>query len=301
MSQELKRLLIAQRYTFDWIAKVITNYKNLSKAYVTYEHTKKQLDTLKERWTEAQGLDIDIELKATEEDRKTLPYFVEHHYLEAKGVYEEAVDYLVDALSKFNNEADISEYEVKQSLIESHLESIICFPPMKSANFTQLKRLRDTVATARAALANLGCPVEHWDQIIVFIMELKFSPQISREWNRKLGDSRECASYEEMYDFLTIYTRILSHITTLNETKPRVKSRPFVDSVSTCVNCAGSHNLPACEDFLSKSIAQRSALVKKKKACFNCLQPGHFKSECLSLSRCTYCHLMHHSLLHRDR
>jgi len=299
MSQELKRLLIAQRYTFDWIAKVITNYKNLSKEIVTYEYTKKRLDSVKERWMEAQGLAIDIEFEVTEEDRKTLPYFVEHHYSKAKSVYEEAVDYLVDALNKFN-EPDISEYEAKQSQIQSHLESIICFPPMKSENLVQLKRLRDTVATARAALANLGSPVEHWDQIIVFIMELKFSPQTKREWDRNLGNSRECASYEEMYEFLTVYARILSHMTALNEAKPRVEPRPSVDGASTCVNCAGSHNLPACEDFLSRSIAQRSALVKKKKACFNCLRPGHFKSECLSLSRCTHCHLMHHSLLHRE-
>jgi len=38
-------------------------------------------------------------------------------------------------------------------------------------------------------------------------MELKFSPETAREWNKSLGKSREFASYEEMYDFLTICTR----------------------------------------------------------------------------------------------
>jgi len=195
----------------------------------------------------------------------------------------------------------MSEY--KRSLIRSHLESFICFPPMKSENPVELKKLRDAVTTARAALANLGSPVEHWDQIIVYIMELKFSPETEREWNKSLGKSREFASYEEIYEFLTVCTHRLSNISRASNAanvKARVKSRPFVNSVSVsiCVNCAGSHNLAACEDFLSKPIAQHSTLVKKKQVCFNCLRPGHFTSKCPSRSRCTHCRRMHHSLLH---
>jgi len=89
-------------------------------------------------------------------------------------------------------------------------------------------------------------------------------------------------SYEEMYEFLTVYTRGLSDSTRASDAsgyiKARVKSRPSVNSVSVpiCVNCAGSHNLTTCEDFLSKSIAQRNALVRKKQVCFNYLQPGHY-------------------------
>jgi len=73
---------------------------------------------------------------------------------------------------------------------------------MKSENLVELKRLRDIVAAARTALANLGSPVEHWDHIIVFIMFMKFSPETRREWNKTLGKSREYASYEQIYDFL---------------------------------------------------------------------------------------------------
>jgi len=389
MSAELRRLLLTQHYIFDWIAKVIVNYKKLSKANVTYDLTKNRLDKLEKQWAEARRLRINIDMEATEENRKTMSYFVQDHFLTAEAAYEEASDFLIHELSKFNKastrvqEDDINalfleppsssqslpkfsgvisewevfrdtframidsniwltntlkfhylkscvsgaaanllinlaasddsystawkiltnEYEDKQVLIRIHVQSILCFPPMKTENLAELKRLRDTVATARAALANLGSPVEHWDHILVGSMELKFSPKTEREWNRTLGNSKEFPSYEEIYKFLTIYTRGCSNATRASDAvnvKTRVKSRPSVNSVSvpTCVNCAGSHKLNVCEDFLAEPIAQRIALVKKKQACFNCLRSSHFTSKCPSRSRCVHCRRKHHSLLH---
>jgi len=109
-------------------------------------------------------------------------------------------------------------------------------------------------------------------------MELKFSPETVREWNKSLGKSREFASYQDIYDFLTICTRSHPDTSDAADTKARAKSRPSVNSVSvsTCVDCAGSHNLAACEDFRSKPVAQRNALVKKKQVCFNCLRSNHY-------------------------
>jgi len=63
------------------------------------------------------------------------------------------------------------------------------------------------ISTARSALANLGSPVEHWDHILVGYMELKLSPETAREWDKSLGKSKEFASYEDMYEFLTVRTR----------------------------------------------------------------------------------------------
>jgi len=192
----------------------------------------------------------------------------------------------------------MDEYEHKRLLIYSHLESFVCFPVMKSENIVELRRLRLTVATALAALANLGSPVEQWDHIIVFIISLKFSPKTRREWYKSLGKSREYPSYKQMHEFLTIYIRELSSVSDASPERMRIESRSSVNNATVCVNCSGSHNLARCEAFLSKSIAQRNALVKKKQVCFNCLRPGHFISKCPSRSRCTHCRRMHHSLLH---
>jgi len=412
MSVDMERRIFAQHLVFDWITKVVINYKKLANANVNYVTTKKQLDTLDAQWEKAQTLHSTIDYEATEEDRKTLSYFIQDHYAKAEDAFDEAADFLVIKLAKLKN-AGISEhedstdsfsfeatkllssqlprinlpkfsgefsewknfrntfealigsndeitdilklyylkscvsdtvaklindlsmsdddypsawkilmnaYENKRhetsdtTLIQSHLESLVCFPPMKSENPIELKKLRDTVTATRAALTNLGLtiPVEHWDEIIVSIMSLKFSLATRREWNKSLEKSREYASYEKMQKFLTVYIHELSDTTKAPVMKTQVyentglvkargRSRPSVHStsVSTCVNCSGSHNLTTCEDFLSKSITQRNALVKRKHVCFNCLRPGHFTSTCLSRSRCIHCHRIHHTLLHR--
>jgi len=76
---------------------------------------------------------------------------------------------------------------------------------------------------------NLGSPVEHWDHLLVGSMELKFSPETAREWNKSLGKSREFASYQDIYDFLTICTRSRLDTSDAADTKARAKSRPSVN------------------------------------------------------------------------
>jgi len=75
MSTQLKQLLRIQHYLLDWIAKVIINYKKLSKENITYIHTKKRQDDLEKKWEEANRLRVEIDMEATEENRKTIPYF----------------------------------------------------------------------------------------------------------------------------------------------------------------------------------------------------------------------------------
>jgi len=43
-----------------------------------------------------------IDYEATKEDRKTLSYFIEDHYSKAEDAFEEAADFLVTELGKFN-------------------------------------------------------------------------------------------------------------------------------------------------------------------------------------------------------
>jgi len=183
-------------------------------------------------------------------------------------------------------------------LIHSHLGSFVCFPAIKSENLVELKKLREALIVARA-LANLGSSVEHWEHTIVFIISLKFSLETQCEWNKTLRKSREYASYEQMHDFLTVYTRRLTYYESIGRISI-IKSCTSVNSVSvlTCVNCAGSHNLATYEDFLSKLIPQRSTFVRKKRVCFNCLRPNHFTPKFPSRSRCMHCRRTYYSLLH---
>jgi len=94
MFAHLKQLLRSQQYIFDWISKVIINYKKLAKENITYIHTKKRQDDLEREWAEARCLRVQIDMEATEDNRKTMPYFVQDHFSTAEALH---------ALSKFNN------------------------------------------------------------------------------------------------------------------------------------------------------------------------------------------------------
>jgi len=146
----------------------------------------------------------------------------------------------------------------EEQLVPSRLESFVCFPSMKSEHPVKVKKLRDTKTTARTALANRGSPGEPF---------------------RGLSDTTRTSDADCI--------------------KTRVESRPSVDSVSvtTCINCAGSHNLATCEDFQSQS--RNETCLKNKQVCFKCLRPGHVTSTCLSRSRCIHYNRNHHSLMHR--
>ena len=69
-----------------------------------------------------------------------------------------------------------------------------------------------------------------------------------------------------------------------------------------CNLCDESHRIWKCSVFLSKSVKQRSALVREKQLCFTCLQSGHMAQDCSSKLKCrkSGCGKSHNSLLHND-
>ena len=81
-------------------------------------------------------------------------------------------------------------------------------------------------------------------------------------------------------------------------------SKQKVSSVrkDQCTLCDESHRIWKCSVFLSKSVKQRSALVREKQLCFTCLQSGHMARDCSSKLKCrkSGCGKSHNSLLHND-
>ena len=66
--------------------------------------------------------------------------------------------------------------------------------------------------------------------------------------------------------------------------------------------CDESQRIWKCSVFSSKSVKQRSALVREKQLCFICLQSGHMARDCSSKLKCrkSGCGKSHNSLLHND-
>jgi len=88
-------------------------------------------------------------------------------------------------------------------------------------------------------------------------------------------------SYKAIHEFLTLRIRGLTDFSDSLKISDRFmndKTRSSVNNVSALkyVHCHGNHIVLKCEDFLRKSVAERSFLARQLKLCFNCLKLGHF-------------------------
>jgi len=162
-------------------------------------------------------------------------------------------------------------------LIHSHLHAFMSIPPMKTENVIELRKLRDTVYASLAALGNLGRPVIHWDDLLVYVISQKFSARTRSEWN--LQCTKELPSYKDIHEFLTLRIRCLTDLSDSSKISDRFvndKTRSSVNNVSAlkCVYCRGNHIVLKCKDFLKKSATEHSSLARQLKLCFNCLKSG---------------------------
>jgi len=85
------------------IKRIIPNSKKLSKANIMLweSRTRARLSDLQKLWEKAHRLHSRISRAATTEERKKLPYFLQDEFLTAKDDYNEAADYLQDAIDSF--------------------------------------------------------------------------------------------------------------------------------------------------------------------------------------------------------
>jgi hypothetical protein len=98
MIDDLQDLLEEQNTTVYAIKRIIPNYKKLSKANITLIRTRARLSDLQKLWEKAHRLHSKISRVATTEEKKRLPYFVQDEFLAAEDDYNEASDYLQEAI-----------------------------------------------------------------------------------------------------------------------------------------------------------------------------------------------------------
>lgn len=232
------------------------------------------------------------------------------HYLKSSVTGEAALLINNIHVSDANYEAAwrllLDEYDNKNAIIQAHLHAFMDLPVMRSENVSELKRLRDTVSASIAALYNLGRPVSHWDDIVIYIISQKFSSRTRHEWNSRRGDSDAYPTYKEIHDFMTLRIRGLTDYNPSRGCVPATsrvnKFHSAVHAVSAvkCAKCSGEHVLARCEEFINKPVDIRKQIAKRYKCCFNCLRPGHYPRNCPSKGRCNRCRRAHHTLLHQS-
>lgn len=252
------------------------------------------LPTFSGNWTEWENFRGIFESLVANNDSLTSTQKL--HYLKASVIGEAALLINNIKVKSTNYESAwrllVNEYDDQNAIIYAHINAFADLPYMKTENISELKKLRDTVAS-RTALMDLGHPVDMWENLLVYIISKKFSSKTREEWNMRRGSSDAYPSYQEIHEFMTNRIRGLTDpqqkAIEHSPSKPREnKQRTSAMNVSAvkCPKCAGNHYLSQCEEFVGRSVEERKQIAKQYKCCTNCLKPGHFPKACYSKKRC---------------
>ncbi|XP_011691714.1 PREDICTED: uncharacterized protein LOC105452372 [Wasmannia auropunctata] len=182
---------------------------------------------------------------------------------------------------------------------------------MSAKTSKDLCALRDQTVAAVQALKNLERPVEHWDDILVFLVSQKLDSKSREALELKLGDTVDSPTFRDLTQFMDCRIRALEALGPVHSkerTSENAKSAKHhilaSHSAATinfvCPVCNHNHLLYQCSTFLSQTPSQRGELIRKFKRCINCFSAKHMVKECTSSRACKKCNKKHHTLLHLD-
>lgn len=210
----------------------------------------------------------------------------------------------------------LERYDNRRVVVGKHLHKLSTQQAIKS-EAKALKKLLDTTDQTLLALKNLNRPVESWDDWIVFMIAQKFSDDIRKDWERKIGNATELPTWTQLKIFMEEEFRMLegieqNHRRIVPEQKFTEKSKPAaikayqasVDKDTNsdqCAACEGSHGLFSCAKFKEMEPRSRWELAKRQKLCFSCLKKHKDTLKCEKKKPCKKCDRQHSTWLHEDR
>ncbi|XP_046145637.1 uncharacterized protein LOC123988922 [Osmia bicornis bicornis] len=186
-----------------------------------------------------------------------------------------------------------NRYENKRRLLSTYLNNLFSLPQVTSESAKELRSLGDQLNVSIHGLKNLKRPVEHWDDVIVFLGTQKLDRSSRKAWELQFGDTSELSTYVEFDKFLESRVRALESMSPIKTDKPEnvtVKSKP--KTISTNTSTVSPIICPALEP------SERFKLIKSQRRCVNCFSAKHAKEQCHSQRSCKECKQRHHTLLH---
>lgn len=209
-------------------------------------------------------------------------------------------------------------YENERLLVSRLIERLLDLPSMTNKECpVELAKLIDGTSQILRALAVLKRPTDEWDDMLVVLTTRKLDFTTRSAWEKSIGSSTVMPKYSELDEFLSGLLRSLEVMSTVPSRQAKTTtttisaapstSRRFVRThvattggcQPTCPVCSGTHSLPDCAKFLSKSVQERRQVVVNNQVCFNCLvSSNHLSRNCGSYVHCGVCKCHHHTLLH---
>ena len=202
---------------------------------------------------------------------------------------------------RYSNEREIVQSILKRLLTQSHITK-------ESAS--SLQKLLDTTNECIRALSVLNRPVNHWDDVLVFMVVERMDQESKRQWAMTLKGTT-CPTFQELSKFIDPYVRGLN----AGGVQPKATFKSNVggggDRQQTsshhsatedkCVVCSGPHPIFWCQKFKSLPSIEKTNTVKSKGLCINCLSSTHRTPDCKSQRKCKKCNKSHNTLLHVDK
>ncbi|XP_037929297.1 uncharacterized protein LOC119663766 [Teleopsis dalmanni] len=203
----------------------------------------------------------------------------------------------------------VRKYENKRIILNAYLKQIVNLTTVSDGLPNSLRLLCDTITSAVRALEQLGRPVQHWDDWLVFTLLQKLDTKTRSAWELSTTSLEQIPKFEELVSFLENRIHSLEVVNSMTDNSNQekkfvtpIRTKGFVKShhttVQQCVHCQGKHLLAYCAEFRQMTGTKRYEVVRSARLCFNCLRTGHMGHNCPSKYRCLRCNAAHHTLLH---
>ncbi|XP_071638516.1 uncharacterized protein [Temnothorax longispinosus] len=205
-------------------------------------------------------------------------------------------------------DALVEFYENTRLLINSTLQSLFNLKRVNKESGSELQQLYSDIMQLYRTFETLGCPVAHWDHILIFICTQKLDLESNKVWESQLGSSRKPPSWKQFHDFLFARMSSLQSFESSQQKRILQSTKQFSAKVhhqgkpndkGACILCKERHFISFCPQYASKTIQQKLTFISTHKLCYNCLG-SHRVAHCRVTKRCQKCGLKHHTSIHSN-
>lgn len=223
----------------------------------------------------------------------------------------------------------IDRYQNQFATINFLINALIDLPNLTKCTSTSLRDFITSIKRNLDSLKNLKCPVEHWDLLLLNILERKldFGTRKGFESERNL---KKLPTLDEFFKFLEKRCMVLENLSSSeahsqkpfqrhlgpppNTSRSQQKCSYFSSDAQdpsssqanqstgfkVCLFCSeNGHRIYSCQRFKNLPHSEKLNFIHSKQMCTNCLGTKHSTTSCQSQG-CSVCSKRHHTLLHNQ-
>lgn len=231
---------------------------------------------------------------------------------------ENYVKAIASLKNRFGRDDIIVEFYVRELL------GLVLQNAVRGTKKASLASVYDKLECYIRALETLGVTTDRCAAMLYPFVESSLPEEVLRAWQRSGRERPEANEGREITDRLSNLLKFLQREVENEERidlaltgfglpaeqekakkqKNKIEASKEAPSASVllvsrdpkpaeCIFCKSSHESQGCENARKLTLDERKEIVKKEKACFNCLKRGHVSQKCKVKLRCDWCSRRH--------